>query len=472
MYTAYTYQDWQSTPETERPWLLETIIGSYKQSADFRTALDALKYFRGENPTVANKVILQEGQYSVKHRDENGGITEKKVLQERAIIGARLPASFLFRFVTQQNQYLLGNGVTLGDAAQKERLGIGFDTALAQLGEQALICGVSWGFWNLDHLEAIPAARDTMSGFVALLDEGTSVPMVGIQFWQVAADKPMHVRLFEPDGLTVYRKGKEALEVIAPKRAYALTLSRDAAGVMVTGESNYSALPVIPLYANPEKRSELTAAIRQKIDAYDRISSDFVDNLDKANDVYWVLNNFGGTLSDMAEMIDTVRRTGMIASISDGVGGASTAEPHAFEVPYQARQTALTILEKELYKDYMAVNMDEITGGSLTNVAIKTATMNLNLKADRYEWQVFTFVQQVLALLGIETEEIRFKRQSVVNDSEIIANIATMRQDIDQRTALMLNPYIDQERIDEIIQAVASEEYTGQPMLEPEDIEP
>lgn len=472
MYTAYTYQDWQATPETERPWLLEAVIGSYKQSADFRTALDALKYFRGENPTVANKVILQEGQYSVKHRDENGGITEKKVLQERAIIGARLPASFLFRFVTQQNQYLLGNGVTLGDAAQKERLGIGFDTALAQLGEQALICGVSWGFWNLDHLEVISAARDTMSGFVALLDEGTSVPMVGIQFWQVAADKPMHVRLFERDGLTVYRKGKEALEVIAPKRAYALTLSRDAAGVMVTGESNYSALPVIPLYANQEKRSELTAAIRQKIDAYDRISSDFVDNLDKANDVYWVLNNFGGTLSDMAEMIDTVRRTGMIASISDGVGGASTAEPHAFEVPYQARQTALSILEKELYKDYMAVNMDEITGGSLTNVAIKTATMNLNLKADRYEWQVFTFVQQVLALLGIETEEIRFKRQSVVNDSEIIANIATMRQDIDQRTALMLNPYIDQERIDEIIKAVASEEYTGQPMLEPEDIEP
>lgn len=466
MYTAITYQDWEATPETQRPALLEAIIGSYKVSDDFRQALDALKYFRGENPTVAEKVILREGIYRARSTDPDGCTTERKIAQQQAVKGARLPASFLFRFITQQNQYLLGNGVTLGDAAQKDRLGLGFDTALAQLGEQALIAGVAWGFWNLDHLEIIPAARDRLTGFVALLDEETSAPMVGVQFWQVAADKPMHVRLFERDGLTVYRHSKDGLVVISPKRAYALTLARDAAGVMVTGESNYSALPVIPLYANPEKRSELTQAIRQKIDAYDFISSDFVDNLDKANEVFWVLNNFGGTLADMADMIDTVRRTGIIASISDGVGGASTAEPRAFEVPYQARQTALAILEKELYKDYMAVNMDEITGGSLTNVAIKTATLNLNLKADRYEWQVFRFVQQVLALLGIETEEIKFKRQSISNDSEIIANIATMRQDIDQRTALRLNPYIDQESIDDIVQAVAEEEYTGLPTVE------
>lgn len=451
MFTDVTWQDWQATPDAKRPELLEKVISGYKASADFTTALAANAYFRGENPDVMSKVILQKGRYKVESRDDQGRKVTRMVDREKAIVGARLPASFLFRFVTQQNQFLLANGVTLDDGAQKERLGLGFDKTVEQMGEMALLHGVCWGFWNVDHLEAISAARDACSGFVALVDEETSAPMVGVQFWQIASTRPLHVRLFEVDGVTVYRKGKDSLEVTQEKRPYVLTVTKDAVGTVSVAGSNYPALPLVPLYANTEQRSELTASIRAKIDAYDRIASDFVDNLDKANDVYWVLNNFGGTLTDMQEMIDAVRRTGIVASLSDGTGSSSTAQPHAFEVPYNARQTALTILEKELYKDYMAVNMSELTGGSLTNVAIKTAMTNLNLKCDRYEWQVFQFVQKVLALAGITTEQIRFKRQDVTNKSEIVEDIAVMRGDIDDETALKLNPYIDQEDIETIL---------------------
>ena len=61
----------------------------------------------------------------------------------------------------------------------------------------------------------------------------------------------------------------------------------------------------------------------------------------------------------------------------------------------------------------MALNMDEISGGSLTNVAISTATANLNMKVNRYEWQVYQFVQSVLMLSGVETQDIKFRRQSM-----------------------------------------------------------
>jgi hypothetical protein len=458
MFTDITWQDWQATPENERPELLGKIISRYKASADFTTALAANAYFRGENAAVMQKVILQNGRYKVESRDEQGRKVTRMVNRDKAIVGARLPASFLFRFVTQQNQFLLGNGVTLDEGEQKDRLGLGFDKTVEQMGEMALLAGVSWGFWNIDHLEAISAARDSLSGFVALVDEETSAPMVGVQFWQIAQDRPLRVRLFEVDGVTVYRKGKDSLELTQAKRPYMLTMTQDAAGPVNVIGSNYGALPLIPLYANTEQRSEFTPSIRAKIDAYDRISSDFVDNLDKANDVYWVLNNFGGTLMDMQEMIDAVRRTGIVASLSDGTGSSSTAQPHAFEVPYNARQTALQILEKELYKDYMAVNMDELTGGSLTNVAIKTAMTNLNLKADRYEWQVFQFVQRLLSLLGIKTEQITFKRQEITNRSEIVADINMMRDYIDNKTALQLNPYIMQEQVEEILAATDNEQ--------------
>lgn len=456
MFTSYTYQDWLDTPEWERPELLEKIIAAYKASPDFRGALEARAYFRGENPTVMGKVILEKSVGKVESRDDEGRKVTKMINLDKPVVGARIPAGFLFRLVTQQNQFLLANGVTLADEAQKKRLGLGFDKAMEQIGEHALLAGVSWGFWNVDHLEIIEAARDALSGFVALLDEETSAPMVGVQFWQINADRDMRVRLFELDGLTMYRKRKDGLEITQPKRAYSVTVTKDAAGEMITGASNYGALPVVPLYANAEHRSELTPSIKAKIDAYDRISSDYVDNLDKTNDVFWVLNNFGGTLSELQEMIAMIRSTGIIANQSDGVGGNSTAQPHAFEVPYQARQTSLQLLEKELYKDYMAVNMDEITGGSLTNVAIRTATANLNLKADRYEWQVFRFVQQVLALLGIQTEQISFKRQTIANETEITQNLVSLSEFIDDETLLTHCPYFTQDEIPGILARTAA----------------
>jgi hypothetical protein len=124
------------------------------------------------------------------------------------------------------------------------------------------------------------------------------------------------------------------------------------------------------------------------------------------------------------------------------------------------------MLERALYQDYMALDMDELTGGSLTNVAIRAATANLNLKADRYEWQVRRFVKDILDLVGKPTDEIRFKRQSIANESETVADIAVMRQDIDRRTALKLNPYIQEEEIEQIMLDLDAESVTGQPSID------
>ena len=463
MYTNVTYQDWERTPEADRPELLLGIINEYKSSPDFKQGLVANQYFRAENPAVAGKYLLRPTVVEMK--DDAGKV--KKRNQKQKIDGNRVFSSFFSRFVIQQNQYLLANGVTLDSEETKARLGIGFDKALERLGEKALVHGVAWGYWNLDHIEVIEAVKDSLSGAVALLDERTSEPAVLVQFWQINGNRPLYVRLFEVGGVTEYCKAEENLEIIQQTRAYVQHTRTDALGTEIVGESNYSRLPVIPLWASEERRSELTNAIKSKIDLYDRILSDFGDNLDRACDVYWVLNNFGGTTSDIAETLAAIEQIKAVANISDGTGSSSTAEPHTIEVPYAARQAALEILQKQLYSDYMALSMDEITGGSLTNVAIETATLNLNLKADRYEWQCFSFVQKVLRLLGVNTEEIKFKRQTLINRSEMVEDIGLMRDYIDQETGLKLNPYIDQEEIKDILDRLAAESMSAAPVVDP-----
>lgn len=463
MYTNHTWQDWLAAPEGDRRKLLIEIIRTYRASDEFKAALDANEYFRGNNVSVGGKMLLKPVAVSVTDK-ETGAVRRSTRLNE--IVGNRVRSNFLFRFVTQQNQFLLGNGVTLDESADKSRLGLGFDKALEQAGERALLHGVCWLYWNNDHVEVIPACVDGLSGCVALLDERTGEPAVAVQFWQLNAERPLYIRLFEPDGVTEYRQEQSELTEVSAKSAYRLTVSRDAAGVRITGAENYAALPVVPLYASAEKASELTPSIRSKIDLYDRILSDFGDNLDKANDVYWVLNNYGGTMDEVAEMIAEIERVRAVVNVSDGTGGSSTASPMAFEVPYEARRAALELLEDALYADYMAMNMDELTGGGLTNVAIQTAMTNLNLKCDRYEWQVFSAVQKILRLIGVETEQIRFHRQTISNKSEIVQDIAAMRQDIDLETALKLNPYIMPEEIPQIMDNVAAEQVSGMPSME------
>ena len=427
-----TWQDYVSSGD--RMALLLEGVGACKRSRAFREALEASAYFRGENPAVAGKTVLRAAK--VETRDENG---MRRVRSEaRDVVGNRIASGFLYRFVTQQVQFLLGSGVSLGTAALKRRLGADFDRQLALMGEKALLHGVCWGLWNGRRLEALPVAVNPLSGFFPLLDELTGEAVAGVQFWQLSPRRALYLRLLEPRGESLWRQEQGALTCVRSAEPW-----RD--GCFLPGRA-----PLVPLWANTEHCSEFTPAIRSKIDAYDRIFSDFADNLDRANDIYWVLNNFGGTLDDIAEVLEQINRVKAVASLSDGTGSAASAEPHTIAVPYEARQAALRLLERELYRDWMALDVTELTGGSLTNVAIRTAAAELNLKTDRFEWQCFQFVRGVLALLGEDTDEIRFQRGNIANDSEIVQDIAVMRPDIDRRTALRLNPYIQVEEAERL----------------------
>lgn len=456
MFTGFTYQDWQEKNGSVE--MLLEAIHRYKGSDDFTRGLEASLYYEGDSPLIADKRIIKAE--IIKSVDEHG--TSKRTSRPTEVIGNRISDNFLKRFVIQQNQHLLGNGVTLGNEATKKKLGLCFDKRLQKMGQNAILHGVCYGFWNLDHLECIQAVKDRCSGAFGLLDEMTGDAAVVVQFWQIDTNRPMYVRVYEPDGVTLYRqaKGGGKLGIVQPKQAYHTRVNRDSLGETVLGVENYASLPVIAMYANEEKKSEFTPAIKRKIDAFDVINSDFADNLERANEVYWVLNNFGGDVDGICEMIETINRVKAVANYNDGTGSA-TAEMKTIEVPYAARETALKLLREQLYEDWMALDMKQMTGGSLTNVAIKSNTMMLNAKVDLFEWQAFDFVQKVLRLLGIETEEIKFKRQEYVNRQEIVTDIQTMRQDIDLRTALKLNPYIDQEEIDEIMNNVDAKTMTG-----------
>ena len=442
MFTEFTFNDYLEVEETGRLNFILNCIEIYKNSNFFKKGLEAEKYFKAENIEINNRKTSRMTKSGKKFTySKNMTISD-----------------FFYRFVLQQNQFLLANGVQLKDHQEKSKLGFGFDKILETMGEKSLVHGVCWGFWNNDRLLDFPAIGDNGNrGFFTLVDEFSGENKLGIRFWQLTENKPMYIEIYDEKGISTYSKVQEGIKQIKPHSPYKRVVKKDKLSEILLREEDYGMLPIVPLYANEYKRSEFKDSIKTKIDIYDKIATDFGDNLERTNDIYWVISNFGGTTDEIKEMLAEIEELRATYTMADGMGNA-TAQPHTIEVPFEARQTALKILERQLYSDFMALNMEQLTGISLTNVAIRTATANLELKANKYEWQLFQFMQKILALAGIITEDIRFKRQYIANEMETIKMIYLSRKDMTLRKALELNPLIEQDEIDGLVKEIEYKE--------------
>ena len=411
-----TYQDFlkKSGSEQEKQEFILEAINEHKQSGMYNLAADAEEYAHQRNSTIMN---YQKLLYTV----------SGKAVPDNYSANYKLCSNFFDRFVTQENQYLLGNGITLENDENKKKLGKKFDQQLQKAGRDALVEGVSFGFWNYDHLESYK-----LTEFVPLYDEETGALMGGIRFWQLEYNKPLRATLFELDGYTDYIKKKnEQIKVLNEKRNYKQIVTEGGVdGTIIRDGGNYPSFPIIPLWASPQKQS-CFVGMKQNIDAYDLIKSGFANDLDDASMIYWTIQNAGGMddidLARFVERMKTVR-----AAVVDGDAGAK-AEAHTMDVPYQSRVAYLERLENDLYNDFQALNVKSLQGGQKTATEIAAAYQPFDNKVDQYEYCVLDFLEETQMIL-------------------------TAAQYLDDETILKHLPFLTQEEVDEIQKRKAEED--------------
>lgn len=436
-----TYQDLLEVGDSEqgRMEFVRGAISDHKASQEYRIAEIADEYDRHQNRTIVN---YQKLLYTM----------AGNAVPDNYSANYKIPSRFFNRFVVQQVQYLLGNGVTWGDEKTEEVLGADFDMRLQEIAKQALIGGVAFGFFNLDHLEVFGLLE-----FVPLYDEENGALMAGIRYWQIAPDKPLRATLYEIDGYTdyIWKDGKGS--VLKEKRSYVLKVEKSAVdGEVIYDGENYPSLPIVPLWGNPHHQSEIIG-IREGIDAYDLIKSGFANDLDDASQIYWTIQNAGGMddidLARFVERMHTVK-----AAVVDDQG--STAEAHTLEVPYNAREAVLDRLEKDLYRDYMALNTETIASGATTATQIRAAYEPLNNKADQFESCIHDFLQGVMYVAGIE-DEATFTRSLIVNVQEEVQTIvqAAMFLSGDYVTEKILTLLGDGDMVEDVLTAQGMGDY-------------
>ena len=399
-----TYQDLLAVGknEAERKNFVKSLINEHKSSEDYKTAKEAYEYFCHRNVTIKE---YQKLLYTV----------TGEAIPDNYSANFKMASRHFHRFLIQEVQHLLGNGCSWGDKSTEDKLGTqkkSFDSQLKKAAKAALWGKVAFGFYDKDHVEVFDYLE-----FVPLFDEMDGSMKAGVRFWQIDTGKPLRATLYEIDGFTkyVYDANEDSTAQDEPKRGYIQKMaSTEADGDEIYDEQNYPTFPIVPLWANDEHQSEIVG-LREQIDCYDLIKSGFANTVDEASYVYWTLQNAGGmTDIDLARFVKRMKTIKAAVVQDDG----ASAESHTQEVPYASREALLDRLEKDMYKDAMALDIERIASGAVTATQIEAAYEELNSKCDDFEYQVIDFVQAILDIAGVD-DEVSFTRSQIVNRIEM-----------------------------------------------------
>lgn len=442
---TYTFQDFEAAENKIK--FLETAIAQYRSCDAYRDALEANEYYAQRNTAILDNV---KKLYNM----------TGSAIPDFTATNIQLCSNFLHRLITQRLTYSIGNGISFANDSRqssngnpntpkdttKNALGQEFDTFVFNTARKALINGVSYGFWNRDKGHVFP-----MTEFMPLLDEYDGTLKAGARFWSLDWDrKPVTVVLYEEDGYTTYRtKNKKTglnLEEIEPKRAYIQIIQHsEADGDTVIGETNYSSLPIVPLWGNSIHTSAL-AGIKSMIDAYDLINSGLANDISDCAQIYWILGNASGmTQNDIYKFRDQLKFMHMAVVDTDN----SSITPYTQEVPVSGRIQSLSELRSQIYEAFGALDVHTVAAGA-TNDHIDAAYQPMDEEADDFEYQVIVFIKQILSLIGID-DTPEFKRNRISNQVEQVQMIMMEAQYLDDETVLSKLPNIYSEEIPDII---------------------
>lgn len=365
----------------------------------------------------------------------------------------KLASRFFGIAVDQEVSYLLGNGVTFADQSTPNKLCADFDQEVMDAARAAKIAGVSFGFWDLEHLRVF-----TLQEFAPLYDEENGALMAGIRFWQVAPDKPLRATLYEIDGFTEYFQPKnKEMEVLREKRSYKLIERKAPVGdTEIYDGGNYPGFPVVPLRNNRQCLSEIVGK-RNTIDALDLASSNMVNNVDEGNLIYWVLSNCQGMDDlDDAKFIERLKTTHV--AHANGDDGAKV-ESKTIEAPYEGTSSTIDMLKKKLYEDFQCFDASAVTAGNQTATAIKASYVPLDLKTDKFEAEVTRFIAEILRIAGID-DKPSYTRNQIVNKSEETQTILLGAQYYDEEyiTKKLLTINGDADQYEDMMRRKAAEE--------------
>jgi len=334
--------------------------------------------------------------------------------------------------VDQKVDYLLGNQPTTPIESDK------FYQDLTDIARKASAQGIQWAYPYIKKGKLEMALFPTSELEWFYNDIGDLKEM-----WRKVYDEDdkLFIYVYDKEGIRIYKDKVEG-QPIETTGHVPVTVQMGAE--KTTEQVSWGVCPFIPLRNNLDCVYDLEA-VKGLIDTYDIVLSDFANNLEDFQDVTWVLKGYQG--QDVNKFLTEVKRYKTLV-----VGEGGDARPETIEIPTEARMSMLDKSEKLIFKFGRGVDTDNMSGGSLTNVAIESHFANLDMKADNFSYQVTSFINEYIEFYNIYASmsnneqikqgDITYNKSTIINQVEMLKANVEQTGNISERTKLANNPWV------------------------------
>ncbi|MCK4329287.1 phage portal protein [candidate division WOR-3 bacterium] len=207
-------------------------------------------------------------------------------------------------------------------------------------------------------------------------------------------------------------------------------------------------VPFILLYNNSKQTTDLEP-IKRYIDAYDAVTSGFLNDIKDIQTAIWVLKGYEGT--DLSEFMQNLIKFKAIKLEADEHAGA---EPERLEIPVEARKIMLEILDNKIYSIGQGVDLNKLVDNT-SGVALKILFTGLDMKANTLirklkkvfedlTWFICEFIKlNSKTLYDYKDFGFVINKSTIYNVAELCANIVLMTPFMSKATAVANNPYVE-----------------------------
>ncbi|WP_448507964.1 phage portal protein [Immundisolibacter sp.] len=230
------------------------------------------------------------------------------------------------------------------------------------------------------------------------------------------------------------------------------TLAPDA-----VNQKGWGKVPFVSLENNSQKKTDLEP-IKSLIDAYDKVKSGWVNDLDDFQELVYVLKGYSALtsqtqkgLSDLAIFLQNLK-TNKVISVEEG-GGVDSLQS---EIPIEAKEKFLEITRREIFYFGQGIDVgNDKFGNNPSGVSLKFLYASLDMKANTL---IRKIKKSLTDLLYFVTEYLKmreniiidptkftyiFNKSIIFNEKEKVDMLKTSEGMISKQTIIENHPLVD-----------------------------
>jgi len=394
---------------------LDASIANHQASEIYRRAVESDAFYTNRNRTLPNLTM----EITVE-----GSMTPITVKADNVI------TSNLFRrIVNQPVATMLFNPIQIGDIENdiKKTLGKNFDENLEIAQSKVSRHTVIYGFLNLVNGQH-QIQYFTVKEFIEIVDDRTSELVAGIRFWTTGDSNTSYIQLYEVEGYTEVEKTTDErgnVTYTETQHSYLTESIQFPDGErQILSTRNYGRLPIVAWESDPDRIGKFTDAIKMKILMYELVDTLYIDEFIKTKVMQYRFTGFGGNVDDLMFQKAMIEVLGIVTSEREITSHSqSGVDITSVDFPYQAKEKIKEGLKNDLYEDADVTNIHAIIGGNIVATAIRKASLAEENDVRLMQGQFRKFMNEILELMGVGEQEIKFVNRNLTGDDEVQARI-------------------------------------------------